>query len=287
MASIVPMARSRGSLSGLALVLLGVWGGLMLFVGPYFHFGYAPDKAWFYDTGRLYAAVVPAGVALLAGLVVLATKSRWLAATWACLAVLAGVWFVIGRQVLDITVSNPSAYQVGAPINALSMHRVVATNLAMFTGVGLLIVLFAALALGRVSVAAYKDFVRVGDAAAGAAGAVGGGLASVGLGPTSPSYGSASPSYGSASPSYTPYQSPTVSTFIPGEEPVVGGQAKFPSQYPTSGEETVAQSGASTNTLTPGQVTYSPGQTRYPPVKEQQTNPLTAPTQEQKFQPGQ
>ena len=287
MASVVPMARSRGSVSGLALVLLGAWGGLMLFIGPYFHFGYTPDKTWVYDTGRLYAAIVPGGVALLAGLVVLATRSRWFAATCASLAVLAGVWFVIGREVLTVVVSNPGAYQIGAPIEpSFSLHRIVATNLATFTGVGLLIVLFAALALGRVSIGAHKDVLRFGDAAAGSAASVGG-LASVGLGPTSPSYGSASPSYGSASPSYAPYQSPTVSTFIPEEDPVVGGQAKFPSQYPSAGEETVAQPGANTNTFTPGQITYSPGQTRYPPVTEQQTNPLTAPTQEQKFQPGQ
>jgi hypothetical protein len=279
MANAVPMARSRGSLSGLALILLGAWGGLMLFIGPYFHFGYTPDKTWVYDTGRLYAAIVPGGVALLAGLVVLATKSRWFAATCASIAVLAGVWFVVGREVLDIAVSNPNAYAVGAPIGALSLHRAVATNLATFTGVGLLIVLFAALALGRVSVGAYKDFVRFGDATGGAAGAVGGGLASVGL-------GSASPSYGSASPSFTPYQPTSVSPFPPAEEPVVGGQAKFPTQYPAAGEDTVAQSGASTNPFTPGQVTYSPGQTRYPPTQEQ-TNPLTAPAQEQKFPPGQ
>lgn len=278
MASVVPMARSRGSLSGLALMLLGAWGGLMLFIGPYFHFGYVPDKTWVYDTGRLYAAIVPGGVALLAGLVVLATRSRWFAATCALIAALAGAWFVVGRAVLDIATSNPNAYAVGAPINASSLHRAVATNLATFTGVGLLIVLFAALALGRVSIGAYKDFIRFGDAAAGVAGA--GGLASVGLGPTSPSYGSASPSYGSTSPSYTPFQSPTVSTFVPEEDPIVGGPAKFPSQYPTSGAETVAQPGASTNTFTPGPITYSPGQTRYPPTQEQ-TNPLTAPTQEQ------
>jgi hypothetical protein len=254
-------------------MLLGAWGGLMLFIGPYFHFGYGQDKTWVYDTGRLYAAMVPGGVALLAGLAVLATRSRWFAATCASIAVLAGVWFVVGREVLAIAVSNPNAYTVGAPIGTFSLHRVVATNLATFTGVGLLIVLFAALGLGRVSIGAHKDFVRFGDAAAGAAGAAGGGLASVGL--------------GSASPSYTPYQPTTVSPFIPGaEEPIVGGQAKFPSQYATAGEETVAQPSASANPFTPGQVTYSPGQTKYPPTQEQ-TNPLTAPTQEKKFPPGQ
>lgn len=275
----VPMSRSRGSLSGLALVLLGAWGGLMLFIGPYFHFGFGPDKTWQYNTDRLYVAIVPGGVALLAGLVILATKSRWFSSACAVLAVLAGAWFVVGREVLAISVSGPVVHAIGAPIGAFSVHRVVVTNLLTFTGVGILVVLFAALALGRVSIGAHKDFVRFGDAAAGAGASPAGlgGLASVGL---------AAPR-----PSFTPFQPTTASPFPPAPEPMVGGQAKFPSQYPATGAGTAAGVGAATNTFTPAQVTYSPGQTKYPPIRPvppvaEPTNPLTAPTQEQK-PPGQ
>jgi hypothetical protein len=297
MASAVPMSRSRGSLSGLALLLLGAWGGLAPFIGPYFHLGFQPDKAWSYDMGRLYLVIAPGAVVLLCGLVVMITKSRWLGGFSGLLAALGGLWFVLGRATMAFigtTTTLSYARTVDSPI-AQSSRGIILTELVTFTGLGLLIVFFGALAAGRVSIGAYKDFVRFGDAAAGAAGVVGGGLASVGL-------GSASPSFGSASPSYTPYQPTSVSPFPPAEEPIVGGQAKFPSQYPISGEDTVAQSqnlgsgsgypdtatqpGASTNTFTPGQVTYSPGQTKYPPTQEQ-TNPLTAPTQEQRLPPGQ
>jgi hypothetical protein len=278
MVSAVPMSRSRGSGSGLALVLLGAWGGLAPFIGPYFHFGFEPDTTWFYSTGRLYASIIPGGVVLLTGLVVMATRSRWFGGLCAVIAALGGAWFVVGQAVLAVVANNTAKYSVGATIGT-TLSRVVLTDLACFYGLGVLIVFCAALSSGRLSIGAYRDFLRFGDAATGAAGAAGavglGGLANVGL---------ASPS-----PSYTPYQPTTAATFDPfqppaAEQPIVGGQAKFPSQYPSAGEDT--QSGAATNTFTPGQVTYSPGQTKYPPAQEQ-TNPLTAPTQEQKFPPAQ
>ena len=40
------MRRSRGALSGFLLVLLGLWGALIPFIGPDFHYAYTPDAAW-------------------------------------------------------------------------------------------------------------------------------------------------------------------------------------------------------------------------------------------------
>jgi len=39
-------------MTGLLLVLLGAWGGLIAFIGPYFHYAYTPDSAWTYTSGR-------------------------------------------------------------------------------------------------------------------------------------------------------------------------------------------------------------------------------------------
>ena len=282
MASAVPMSRSRGSLSGLALLLLGAWGGLAPFVGPYFHLGFQPDKAWWYDTGRLYLVIVPGAVVMVCGLIVMATKSRWLAGFCGLIAALGGLWFILGRATMVFIGTATTARYEGStsvPI-AHSVRGEILTDVFLVTGLGVLIVFFGALASGRVSIGAYRDFVRLGDAAAGTAGTAAGGLAGVGL--------STSPTYGPGSPSYTPYQPASAAPFPPAEEPVVGGQAKFPSQYPAASADTVASPGASTNPFTPGQVTYSPGQTKYPPTPAQEpTNPLTAPTQEQKIPPGQ
>ena len=79
MNSQVRIRRSRGAVCGVALILLGLWGGLAPFVGPYFHFGFTPDKAWAYTTGRLYLSAVPGGAAVLGGLFMMVTRSRFLA----------------------------------------------------------------------------------------------------------------------------------------------------------------------------------------------------------------
>ncbi len=88
--------RSRGAICGVLLILLGLWGGLAPFVGPYFHFGYTPDKTFYYSSGRLYFSVIPGAAALLGGLLVLATRNRGVGAFGGVLAALGGAWFVAG-----------------------------------------------------------------------------------------------------------------------------------------------------------------------------------------------
>jgi hypothetical protein len=60
MAGMLRIPRTRGAVSGVLLILLGVWGGLVPFVGPYFHYAYTPDRAWAYTSGRLWLSIVPA-----------------------------------------------------------------------------------------------------------------------------------------------------------------------------------------------------------------------------------
>jgi len=75
MAGMLRMRRSRGAASGLLLVLLGLWGALIPFVGPYFHFAYTPDTAWTYTTARLWLEILP-GAAVVVGGVLLIIASR-------------------------------------------------------------------------------------------------------------------------------------------------------------------------------------------------------------------
>ena len=44
--------RSRGAASGFLLILLGVWGALIPFVGPNVDFAYSPDQAWTWTAAR-------------------------------------------------------------------------------------------------------------------------------------------------------------------------------------------------------------------------------------------
>ncbi len=149
------MRRTRGGLSGLLLILLGAWGALVPFVGPYFHYAYTPDRTWAYTSGRLWLEVVPGAATVIGGLIVLTTRSRLWGCCGAFLAALAGAWFVVGAAVTAQFIKNGSI-RPGVPVGtsagaAASSLRQFLEGLGFFTGTGVLIVFFAALALGRFS----------------------------------------------------------------------------------------------------------------------------------------
>jgi hypothetical protein len=161
MAGVARIPRSRGGVTGVLLILLGAWGGLAPFVGPYFHYAYTPDKAWAYTSGRLWLSIVPGAAALAGGLLVLATAHRAVGCFGAVLAVLGGVWFVVGIAVIPLAVTNGSV-SPGAPLVRTVGSLSPATyklleQLGFFTGVGVLILLCAALALGRFSVVGVRE----------------------------------------------------------------------------------------------------------------------------------
>ncbi|HSR85791.1 MAG TPA: hypothetical protein VLM11_16580 [Streptosporangiaceae bacterium] len=146
----------RGRAIGVLLMLLGIWGGLVPFVGHYFGYAYSPDKAWYYSSGRLWLSIAPAAAVFLGGLLVVASENA--AALGAFLAALGGVWFVIGVPVAGlalarhgITPGTPVASH-GAMFGASTMKFL--EQLGFFYGVGIVIVFFAAVGLGEVIVAA-------------------------------------------------------------------------------------------------------------------------------------
>jgi hypothetical protein len=146
---------NRGRASGVLLMLLGAWGALVPFVGPYFGYAYTPDKAWAYTSGRLWLSVLPGAAALLGGLSVVCSDR--LAPAGAILAVLGGIWFVVGLPV--IALARPAGSI--APGSPVVSHRALFSTptmrfleaLGFFYGTGVVILFFAALALGEVLVA--------------------------------------------------------------------------------------------------------------------------------------
>jgi hypothetical protein len=161
MAGVTRIPRTRGSVSGVLLILLGAWGGLAPFVGPYFRFAYTPDKAWAYTSGRLWLSVVPGAAALLGGLLVTIASHRVVGCVGAFVAALGGAWFVVGTPVIRLVVKNGSitpGAPLGGPLGPLSStSRVLLEGLGFFLGTGALILFFGALALGRFSVVGVKD----------------------------------------------------------------------------------------------------------------------------------
>jgi len=168
MAGVGRVPRSRGGVSGVLLMLLGAWGGLAPFVGPYIHYAFTPDKAWEYTSGRLWLSVVPGAAALIGGLLTASASRRAVGCLGALLAALGGAWLIVGAAVIKVTVTSGSispGAPLSGPVGSLnSATRQFLEGLGFFTGTGVLILFFGALALGRLSVFAVKDAALAEDA---------------------------------------------------------------------------------------------------------------------------
>lgn len=85
--------------AGLLILVLGVWGGLIPFIGPYFHYTLGPTGHWTWTMGRFWLDVLPGAVAVLGGLILLGRGPHLGGRVGALLALAAGAWFAIGPDV--------------------------------------------------------------------------------------------------------------------------------------------------------------------------------------------
>jgi hypothetical protein len=147
MARMLRMRRSQTAAIGVLLALLGLWGGLIPFIGPYFHYAYTPDKTWDYTTARLWLEILPGAAAFLGGVFV-AARNRTGAAFGAALAAAAGAWFALGTVFSPLW--NHNQPLGGTPASTTVVMRI-AEQVGFFTGLGVVIAALAALAFGWVT----------------------------------------------------------------------------------------------------------------------------------------
>jgi hypothetical protein len=153
--------------TGLLLVVLGVWGGLVPFVGHYFHFALGPDRAWTWTTARLYLDVLPSAATVLGGLILMGAGPRGSARLGALLALAGGIWFAIGPEISQLWHAGGAqgAGHGSAHIQMLEM-------LTYHTGLGVVIAALAGYAFPRVPMVEEEVAApRRGRAAAAGAGA--------------------------------------------------------------------------------------------------------------------
>jgi hypothetical protein len=148
MAGMLQMRRSRGAVSGFLLMLLGLWGALIPFVGPYFHYAYTPDRAWTYNTGRLWLEILPGAAVFLGGFLLMVARGRHTALFGAVLAAAAGAWFTLGPVLSPLW--NHHVPMGGSPASSTVYMRIM-EQLGFFTALGVVIVFVAAVALGRIA----------------------------------------------------------------------------------------------------------------------------------------
>ncbi|WP_205648095.1 hypothetical protein [Actinomadura rubteroloni] len=144
------------------LTLLGLWGGLIPFIGPYAHFGFAPDRAWHFTADRFWLIVLPAVATIIGGLILMFAANRAVAMFGGWLAAAGGLWFAVGGAIAALWSGG-----LGTPLGGSLGHRI-AVVLSLTTGLGALITMIAGLALGRFAVVGVRESRRA--EAAGAAG---------------------------------------------------------------------------------------------------------------------
>lgn len=163
MTATLRVPRRRGGVSGALLVLLGIWGALIPFVGPYFSYAYTPDTSWSYTSGRLWLEILPGVAAIVGGAIVLLSGHRAVGIFGAWLAAVGGAWFVVGGVFSVLWTSGLAA---GTPVGG--KVSVLVEQIGYFAGLGVVIVFFAALALGRFTVISTADAQLAGSKTAAA-----------------------------------------------------------------------------------------------------------------------
>jgi hypothetical protein len=148
MAGMLQMRRSRGAASGFLLVLLGAWGALIPFIGPYFHYAYTPDTAWTYTTARLWLEILPGAAVVLGGILLMIATGRHIALFGTLLAAAAGAWFTLGTILSPLW--NNHVTLGGSPVSSTQFMRIM-EQLGFFSALGLVIVFIAAAAAGRIT----------------------------------------------------------------------------------------------------------------------------------------
>jgi hypothetical protein len=141
-------------LTGSSLVLLGIWGAIIPFVGPYFGYGVAgpgsvsATSTWAFTYPRLYLEILPGVATLIGGLLLLGSGNRGSATFGSWLAVAGGIWFVVGLQISRVWDAISGGTLAGTPV---------AQFMGYFLGLGVIITLLAGVAAGRLAVRGVRD----------------------------------------------------------------------------------------------------------------------------------
>jgi predicted DNA-binding protein with PD1-like motif len=141
---------------GIALVLLGAWGALIPFIGPSFDFGFGADATWQWSSARGWLEVLPGAVAAVGGLVMIISPSRLVVGLGGLVAATAGGWFIVGQSLAGLLRIGSVGAPIGTRPGITSLE-----SLALFYGLGGLMLLLVAFVLGRLSIRGFAGAATV------------------------------------------------------------------------------------------------------------------------------
>src|SRR5438132_81484 len=139
------IGRATGALSGLLIVVLGIWGALIPFVGPYFDYSFGANTTWHYTSDRLWLDILPGVAAIVGGLLLLTAATRLAGVVGGWLALLTGAWYAIGPAMSTTWESGQGP--IGRPL--FGSTRQMLELVGYFYGLGALIIALAAFSIGR------------------------------------------------------------------------------------------------------------------------------------------
>jgi hypothetical protein len=139
------ISRTTGAFSGFLLVILGIWGGIIPFIGPSFGYAFGNHVTWYYTADRLYLDILPGVVVIVGGLILLRAGNRAAGVLGSWLAIVGGAWFVVGPAVSRTW--EHTLGPIGGPM--FGPTRQMLELVGYFYGLGALIVALGAFALGR------------------------------------------------------------------------------------------------------------------------------------------
>lgn len=142
---IVRISRGTGALSGFVLVVLGLWGGLIPLVGPYFGYAFGSHATWDLTMNRFWLDVLPGAAVVVGGLLLMWSGHRLSGTVASWFAMAGGAWFAVGPAVSRLWEHG------GGPIGVPLFGHVRQTFelIGYFYGLGIVVMGLAAFALGR------------------------------------------------------------------------------------------------------------------------------------------
>ena len=111
---------------GVLTILISAWGALIPFVEPMFGFHATGTPAWRWNAAHTLLAVVPGGVGVVMGFVILWAASQVadgrgrVGLMWAGLiTILSGAWFIVGPRAWPVISTHGVYFATAAPLRAL------------------------------------------------------------------------------------------------------------------------------------------------------------------------
>ncbi len=145
--SIRSQGSSQAKLAGVIVLILGLWGALVPFVGPSFGYGMGSSSSWTWTESHLTLHLAP-GIAAVLGAALMLRGRLVTQVFGALLAVLSGVWFVVAPSLHPLWAGQSMSGMGGMGESALSSAL---SALGYHYGTGAIIAVFAAWALGSLT----------------------------------------------------------------------------------------------------------------------------------------